>query len=85
MINSDLWDAINQYVRACGGDPETKKVSAKRLVPVIEQEVRLYRRDAFEKGLAAALREVLCTTGHYGEVGRAIDRINNPYEGRNEK
>lgn len=76
----DVWDAINQYVRACGGNPDTKKASAKRLVSVIQQQVRITQREAFEDGVIAAFRKVPMDADCYEEVGRAIDRIDNPYE-----
>lgn len=33
-----LWDAINDYVIACGGDPSKRTVSTKRMNAVVEVE-----------------------------------------------
>jgi len=34
----DLWDAINRYAAACGGDPSVNTVSAARMKAVAEVE-----------------------------------------------
>lgn len=81
----DVWDAINQYVRACGGNPDTKKVSAKRLVPVIQQQIRIAQREAFEDGIMATLCKIPKDVARHDDLQGAVDRIINPFEKRNDK
>ena len=85
MINEELWDAIDNYVRACGGDPKIKKASAKRLVPVIEQQVRISCRDALEDGIMATLCKIPKSVAGHDDLQGAVDRIINPFERRNDK
>lgn len=81
MINEQLWDAINNYVRACGGDPTLGRLSSRPLVPEIERIVRMYRSGAWREGVEAGGVAWAQQSGNLsGETWRAINNIVNPYE-----
>lgn len=43
---ADVWDAINEYVRTCGGDTSDKTVSVERMEAVAKIERALDRETA---------------------------------------
>lgn len=82
MINEELWDAINEYVSACGGNASKYIGSPKRMnaVSTIERIVRKYRSDAWCEGVDDAIEGIPGGEEYSSAINRHVNDIVNPYE-----
>lgn len=80
MINHELWCAIYEYVRACGGDPTLGRLSSRPLVPEIERIVRMYRSGAWLEGVDDAVEGIPGGEEYASAINRHVNAIVNPYE-----